>query len=79
MLRGARLEALLPIDGAYFLLTDVAGRGFSSDADFCRRLVTEMAAAMPTSGFYAKPPLPTLCFAKTDDTIRAATERLARL
>jgi aspartate/methionine/tyrosine aminotransferase len=80
ILRGAGLEPL-PIGGAYFLLTDVAGRGFASDAAFCRHLVTARGvAAIPTSVFYADPAsAPTLarfCFAKRDETIRAAADRL---
>jgi len=83
VLAGARLPTL-PIDGAYFLLTDVGARGETSDAAFCRRLVTEIGvAAIPTSGFYADPDvapqLARFCFAKRDETIIAAVERLARL
>jgi aspartate/methionine/tyrosine aminotransferase len=74
----------LPVDGAYFLLTDVGARGEASDAAFCRRLVTELGvAAIPTSGFYADPAaapqLARFCFAKRDQTITAAAPRLARL
>jgi aspartate/methionine/tyrosine aminotransferase len=83
VLRGARLEPL-PVGGAYFLLTDISGRGFANDADFCRRLVTEFGvAAIPTSAFYADPrtapPLARFCFAKKDETIQSAADRLARL
>ena len=83
VLRGAKLDPL-PIDGAYFLLTDVGARGFASDADFCRRLVTEAGvAAIPTSVFYADPAgapqLARFCFAKLDETISSAADRLARL
>jgi aspartate/methionine/tyrosine aminotransferase len=82
VLRDAGLEPL-PVGGAYFLLTDVSGRGFVDDADFCRRLVTEFGvAAIPTSAFYDDarnaPPLARFCFAKQDQTIRAAAERLNR-
>jgi aspartate/methionine/tyrosine aminotransferase len=83
VLHGAHLQTL-PIDGAYFLLTDVTARGHVSDADFCRRLVTELGvAAIPTSGFYSDPTsapqLARFCFAKKDETLRAAAERLSRL
>jgi aspartate/methionine/tyrosine aminotransferase len=72
----------LPIAGAYFLLTDTAGRGFADDVDFCRRLVAEWGvAAIPVSAFYSSPRgAPTLarfCFAKKDETILAAADRLA--
>lgn len=83
ILRDAGLEPL-PIGGAYFLLADISGRGFSNDADFCRRLVTEFGvAAIPTSAFYVDPrtapPVARFCFAKKDDTITAAAPRLASL
>jgi len=83
VLRGAGLDPL-PIGGAYFLLADVGRLGFRDDGDFCRKLVTELGvAAIPTSAFYARPadaaPIARFCFAKRDETIRAAGPRLARL
>jgi aspartate/methionine/tyrosine aminotransferase len=73
----------LPIAGAYFLLTDVGGRGPGGDVGFCRRLVSEVGvAAIPTSVFYAEPsaapPLARFCFAKSDATLQAAAQRFAR-
>ena len=72
----------LPIDGAYFLLSDVGRLGYTSDVAFCRRLVSEIGvAAIPTSVFYADPaaapPLARFCFAKRDETLQAAAERFA--
>ena len=83
VLRDAGLEPL-PIGGAYFLLTDIARLGYTSDADFCRKLVTEIGvAAIPTSVFYQRPesapPVARFCFAKKDETILAAAPRLAKL
>ena len=83
VLRDAGLEPL-PIGGAYFLLTDIAPLGYTSDADFCRKLVTEFGvAAIPTSVFYQRPesapPVARFCFAKRDETILAAAPRLAKL
>ncbi|HXT99078.1 MAG TPA: aminotransferase class I/II-fold pyridoxal phosphate-dependent enzyme [Polyangia bacterium] len=80
-LRGARLDPS-PIDGAYFLLADLRPHGVADDVAFCRRLVTEVrVAAIPTSVFYgepaAAPPFARFCFAKSDDTLRAAAARLA--
>jgi aspartate/methionine/tyrosine aminotransferase len=74
----------LPIGGAYFLLADVGALGEASDVAFCRRLVTEIGvAAIPTSVFYADPAtaprLARFCFAKRDETLRAAAARLATL
>jgi aspartate/methionine/tyrosine aminotransferase len=73
----------LPVEGAYFLLTDVGQLGYDSDVAFCRHLVSEIGvAAIPTSVFYADPatapPLARFCFAKRDETLLAAAERFAR-
>ena len=80
-LRAAEL-APLPIDGAYFLLADLRGRGVTDDVAFCRRLIAEVGvAAIPTSVFYADPaaapPFVRFCFAKSDETLRSAAARLA--
>lgn len=83
VLRGVGFDPL-PVGGAYFLLCDLAGRMSGGDVSFCRRLVTELGvAAIPTSVFYADaataPDLVRFCFAKREDTLDAAAERLARL
>jgi aspartate/methionine/tyrosine aminotransferase len=82
-LRKASFEPF-PIGGAYFLLTDTSGRGFADDVDFCRRLVADWGvAAIPISAFYSDPrtapPLARFCFAKKDETISTAADRLGRL
>ena len=74
----------LPVQGAYYLLADLAGLGFADDASFCRYLTTEIGvAAIPPSAFYADPAraplLARFCFAKREETLRAAAERLQRL
>jgi aspartate/methionine/tyrosine aminotransferase len=74
----------LPVRGAYFLLTDTTGFGFPDDVSFCRHLCTVIGvAAIPTSVFYADPSkapsLARFCFAKRDETIDAAAERLRKL
>ena len=79
-LRAAELDPL-PIDGAYFLLADLRGRGVTDDVAFCRRLIAEVGvAAIPTSVFYADPaaapPFVRFCFAKSDQTLRSAAARL---
>ncbi len=71
----------LPIEGAYFLLSDLSGTGFSDDVTFCRHLLTEVGvAAIPPSAFYldarTAPLLTRFCFAKSDATLAAAAERL---
>jgi aspartate/methionine/tyrosine aminotransferase len=80
-LGGAGLPPL-PFDGAYFLLVDLRPLGIGDDVAFCRRLITEVGvAAIPTSVFYADPPaaprFARFCFAKSDQTLRAAAARLA--
>jgi len=74
----------LPVQGSYFLLADVQGLGFPDDVSFCRYLTADIGvAAIPPSAFYADPAraplLARFCFAKKDETLRAAAERLQRL
>ncbi len=83
ILAGAGLTPL-PTEGSYFIMADIAGTGFASDADFCRWLVRDVGvAAIPPSAFYAVPEraplLARFCFAKRRETLHAAGERLARL
>jgi aspartate/methionine/tyrosine aminotransferase len=58
--------------------------GFPDDVSFCRYLTAEVGvAAIPPSAFYAEtaraPLLARFCFAKRDETLRAAAERLQKL
>jgi aspartate/methionine/tyrosine aminotransferase len=74
----------LPVQGSYFLLADIAGLGFPDDVAFCRYLTAEIGvAAIPPSAFYSDPAraplLARFCFAKKEETLRAAAERLQRL
>ena len=82
ILREVGLEPL-PVSGAYFLLADVAGRA-DSDGEFCKRLITDAGvAAIPTSVFHRQPAsapqLARFCFAKSDETIELAAQRLRAL
>jgi N-succinyldiaminopimelate aminotransferase len=75
--------AVLGAEGTYFLNVDLAASGINVDDEtFCRRAVTEAGvAAIPLSALYAEDPVRTvvrLCFAKADDTIDAAVERLGK-
>ncbi|MDR3389785.1 MAG: pyridoxal phosphate-dependent aminotransferase [Rudaea sp.] len=74
---------LLPVKGAYFQLVDYSAISDKDDLSFCEWLVLEAGvAAIPVSAFYETPPearLVRLCFAKSDDTLVAAAERLCRL
>lgn len=73
----------LPSAGTYFLNVDLRASGIDAvDDEFCRRAVIHaQVAAIPLSAFYAAEPvrhLVRLCFAKSDATLDAGVERLAR-
>ena len=74
---------VLTSSGTYFVNVDLAPLGESNDVSFCERLVREIGvAAIPVSAFYAEDAVTTVarfCFAKTDATLDAALERLARI
>jgi methionine aminotransferase len=74
---------LLPVSGAYFQLVDYSAISDKDDLNFCEWLIREAGvAAIPVSAFYETPPnsrLVRFCFAKNDDTLAAAAERLCRL
>jgi aminotransferase len=70
--------------GAYYIMTDIAGFGFPDDVAFARFLVKEIGvAAVPGSSFYRDAALGStklrFTFCKTDATLQAAGERLAKL
>ena len=75
--------SVLPSEATYFLNLDIAPLGEADDVGFCRRLVLDRGvAAIPASAFYETGAVKTLvrfCFAKRDDTLDAALERLAGL
>jgi methionine aminotransferase len=70
----------LPSRGTYFQLLDYSAITDERDMDFALRLTREHGvASIPTSAFLYRqaPPLALrFCFAKKDDTLRAAAERL---
>ena len=78
-MEGSRFKAL-PCGGSYFQLTDYSESTDESDADFAVRLTKEHGvASIPTSSFLytsAAPRVLRFCFAKREDTLRAAAERL---
>jgi methionine aminotransferase len=75
--------SVLPSHGTYFQLADYSGLSDMPDTEFARFLtVTTKVAAIPVSVFCAVPPATRLvrfCFAKQDDTLRQAAERLHRV
>ncbi|MFL9608640.1 pyridoxal phosphate-dependent aminotransferase [Methylobacillus sp. Pita2] len=74
----------LPVPGGYFQLVDYSAVSQLDDVEFCRWLTIEKGVtAIPLSPFYAQPPagqrLARLCFAKNQETLDAAIERLKAL
>src|SRR6185369_15300429 len=74
---------LQPVSGAYFQLVDYSAISDKDDLTFCEWLIREAGvAAIPVSAFYETPPnsrLIRFCFAKSDDTLVSAAERLCLL
>jgi aspartate/methionine/tyrosine aminotransferase len=73
---------VLDAQGTYFLNVDLRPLGRNEDDEaFCKRLVVEhKVAAIPVSAFYAADPIRSVvrfCFAKRDQTLDAALDRLA--
>ncbi|WP_428000546.1 pyridoxal phosphate-dependent aminotransferase [Acidovorax sp.] len=81
-LAGSRLK-LLPSTGSYFQCVDISAVSDQSESDFCQWLTREIGvAAIPLSAFYGDgfdQRVVRFCFAKKDDTLRAALERLRKL
>ncbi|HEU4508509.1 MAG TPA: aminotransferase class I/II-fold pyridoxal phosphate-dependent enzyme, partial [Pyrinomonadaceae bacterium] len=91
----ARRDVLLPVlersgfktfvpDGAYYIMTDISGFGFSDDVEFTRHLIREIGVAcVPGSSFYSVPERGVqqvrFCFCKKDETLNRAAERLSNL
>ncbi|NBQ88590.1 MAG: pyridoxal phosphate-dependent aminotransferase [Betaproteobacteria bacterium] len=78
---------LLPSEGSYFQCVDISGLGVPErslpEADFCQWLTREIGvAAIPLSAFYGDgfdQHVVRFCFAKRDETLQTALQRLARL
>lgn len=74
---------LLPSEGTYFQCVDISAVSDLGETEFCKWLTTEIGvAAIPLSAFYGDgfdQRVVRFCFAKKDETLNAALERLARL
>jgi len=74
---------LLPCEGSYFQIASYAAISDETDLDFTKRLVTEFGVAtIPLSPFYAdgkQTQCIRFCFAKEDNTLIEATNRLLKL
>jgi methionine aminotransferase len=74
---------LLPSEGTYFQCVDISNVSDLGETEFCKWLTTEVGvAAIPLSAFYGDgfdQRVVRFCFAKRDETLNAALERLAKL
>ncbi|GJG93224.1 pyridoxal phosphate-dependent aminotransferase [Cupriavidus pauculus] len=74
---------LLPSDGTYFQCVDYSAISDMSEADFSMWLTREIGvAAIPVSAFYSAPResgVVRFCFAKKEETLKLALERLAKI
>jgi methionine aminotransferase len=74
---------LLPSDGTYFQCVNYAAISNLPETEFAKWLTTEIGvAAIPVSAFYSRPiesGIVRFCFAKKDETLGRALERLAAL
>jgi aminotransferase len=70
--------------GAYYILTEMPGRGFADDVACVRQMIEGVrVAAVPGSSFFENPAdgsrFVRFCFCKSEATLRAAGERLQKL
>ncbi len=81
-LAGSRFR-LLPSAGSYFQCVDYSAISDETEESFCRRLTRQVGvAAIPLSAFYKggfEQRIVRFCFAKKDETLALALERLAAL
>jgi methionine aminotransferase len=82
LMAGSRFRPL-PCRGSYFQLMDYSAITAEEDAAFAIRLTEEHGvASIPTSPFLLRTKAPTVlrfCFAKKDETLRRAAERLVEV
>ena len=81
-LANTRFE-LLPSQGTYFQCVKYGAISELPEAEFCKWLTSEIGvAAIPVSAFYNTPTesgIVRFCFAKKDETLRLALDRLGKL
>ncbi len=84
-LAGIQKTRLKPLhtQGSYFQCVDISDASDLSEADFCKWLTSEIGvAAIPLSAFYGNgfdQRIVRFCFAKKDETLQLALDRLAKL
>jgi methionine aminotransferase len=74
---------LLPSEGSYFQCVDIGQVSDLPEDEFCKWLTRDIGvAAIPLSAFYGDgfdQRVVRFCFAKKDETLRTALDRLAKL
>jgi methionine aminotransferase len=74
---------LLPCEGTYFQCVNISDVSDQGETEFCKWLTSEIGvAAIPLSAFYGNgfdQRVVRFCFAKKDETLIAALDRLAKL
>jgi methionine aminotransferase len=82
LIKGSKFK-FTPALGSYFQLLNYSKITHEKDTDFAVRLTKENGvASVPTSVFYHKPvdnKLLRFCFAKTDETLEKAAEKLCKI
>jgi len=82
LIKDSRFE-ILPCDGTYFQVVNYNTISNKNDMDFARELIQKHGvASIPISVFYADQTdkhMLRFCFAKTDETLIAAAEKLCKL
>ena len=82
LIKDSRFE-LLPCDGTYFQVVNYNAISNTNDVDFAKELIQKHGvASIPISVFYADQTdkhMLRFCFAKTDETLIAAAEKLCKL
>jgi methionine aminotransferase len=75
--------SLLPSEGSYFQCVDISAVSDLREEDFCKWLTSEIGvAAIPLSAFYGNgfdQRVVRFCYAKKEETLRTALDRLAKL
>ena len=71
-------------DGAYYIMTDIAGFGFADDVAFTQHLIRDIGVAVvPGSSFYRQSDRGKqqvrFCYCKRAETLQAAAEKLQKL
>ncbi len=82
LIEGSRFKAI-PCHGTYFQMVDYSSISNESDVEFSKRLTTEHGvASIPPSVFYHRQvdhKVLRFCFAKKDETLEKAAERLCKI